>query len=69
MVVADALANPNFCKCVFNNRGVSPDGVVMAGRKPLPTKIKQLKGTLQKCRMNLREPQPEGDLVESGRSA
>lgn len=36
----------------------------MAGRKPLPTKIKQLKGTLQKCRMNLREPQPEGDLVE-----
>jgi P27 family predicted phage terminase small subunit len=36
----------------------------MAGRKPLPTKIKELKGTLQKCRTNTREPKPEGDLVE-----
>ena len=35
----------------------------MPGRKPLPTKIKQLKGTLQKCRINHREPKPEGDLV------
>ena len=36
----------------------------MSGRKPLPTAIKKLKGTLQKCRTNLREPDPEGDLVE-----
>ena len=36
----------------------------MAGRKPLPTAIKKLKGTLQKCRTNPREPQPQGDLVE-----
>jgi len=36
----------------------------MAGRKPLPTKVKQLKGTLQKCRTNPREPQPVGELVD-----
>ena len=24
-------------------------------RKPLPTKVKQIKGTLQKCRTNLKE--------------
>ena len=36
----------------------------MAGRKPLPTAVKKLKGTLQKCRTNPREPVPEGDLVE-----
>ena len=36
----------------------------MAGRKPLPTKVKQIKGTLQKCRTNLREPKPQGDLVD-----
>ena len=36
----------------------------MAGRKPLPTTVKQIKGTLQKCRTNLREPKPQGDLVE-----
>jgi P27 family predicted phage terminase small subunit len=36
----------------------------MAGRKPLPTEVKRLKGTLQKCRSNPLEPQPEGDLVE-----
>ncbi len=36
----------------------------MAGRKPLPTQIKKLKGTLQKCRTNPNEPQPQGDLVE-----
>jgi P27 family predicted phage terminase small subunit len=36
----------------------------MAGRKPLPTTVKKLKGTLQKCRTNPREPQPRGDLVE-----
>ena len=36
----------------------------MAGRKPLPTKVKQIKGTLQKCRTNPREPKPDGDLVE-----
>lgn len=36
----------------------------MAGRKPLPTTVKKLKGTLQKCRTNPHEPQPQGDLVE-----
>ncbi len=36
----------------------------MAGRKPLPTSIKKIKGTLQKCRTNTREPKPIGDLVE-----
>ena len=36
----------------------------MAGRKPLPTAIKKLKGTLQKCRINPHEPQPAGDLVD-----
>ena len=36
----------------------------MAGRKPLPTTVKKIKGTLQKCRTNLREPKPQGDLVE-----
>lgn len=36
----------------------------MAGRKPLPTAIKKLKGTLQKCRTSPNEPQPQGDLVE-----
>lgn len=36
----------------------------MAGRKPLPTQVKKIKGTLQNCRVNLREPKPEGDLVE-----
>lgn len=36
----------------------------MAGRKPLPTTVKKLKGTLQKCRTNPNEPQPKGDLVE-----
>lgn len=28
----------------------------MAGRKPLPTAIKELKGTAQKCRTNINEP-------------
>ncbi len=36
----------------------------MAGRKPLPTTVKKIKGTLQKCRINPREPKPVGDLVE-----
>lgn len=30
----------------------------MAGRNPLPTAVKNLKGTLQKCRTNSREPKP-----------
>lgn len=34
----------------------------MAGRKPLPTVIKQLKGTLQKCRTNPHEPKVPGTL-------
>lgn len=36
----------------------------MAGRKPLPTAVKRIKGTLQKCRTNPCEPKPQGDLVE-----
>lgn len=31
------------------------------GRKPLPTSLKLLKGTAQKCRMNAREPQPNAE--------
>ena len=34
----------------------------MAGRKPLPLAIKQIKGTVQKCRTNPREPKPAGAL-------
>lgn len=37
----------------------------MAGRKPLPTKIKALKGTLQKCRMRKDEPQPPPSQCEA----
>jgi P27 family predicted phage terminase small subunit len=33
-----------------------------AGRKPLPVAVKKIKGTLQKCRTNLREPKPTGLL-------
>ncbi len=36
----------------------------MAGRKPLPTVIKRLRGTLQKCRTNPYEPQVKGTLGE-----
>ena len=36
----------------------------MGGRKPLPTQVKQIKGTLQPCRTNFHEPVPEGMLVE-----
>ena len=36
----------------------------MGGRKPLPTQVKQIKGTLQPCRTNYHEPVPEGLLVE-----
>ena len=36
----------------------------MGGRKPLPTQVKQIKGTLQPCRTNFNEPIPEGLLVE-----
>jgi len=34
----------------------------MAGRKPLPTVVKKLKGTLQKCRINPHEPKPTSSL-------
>lgn len=34
----------------------------MAGRKPLPVAVKTIKGTLQKCRTNPREPKPTGTL-------
>ena len=34
----------------------------MAGRKPLPMAVKQIKGTVQKCRTNPREPKPAGTL-------
>ena len=33
-----------------------------AGRKRLPTEIKRIKGTLQACRTNPREPRPVGGL-------
>ena len=36
----------------------------MGGRNPLPTQVKQIKGTLQPCRTNYHEPVPEGLLVE-----
>jgi P27 family predicted phage terminase small subunit len=36
----------------------------MAGRKPLPTVVKQTKGTLRQHRVNRHEPKPEGDLIE-----
>ncbi len=36
----------------------------MPGRKPLPTAIKKIKGTLQKCRANSCEPKPCGTLGE-----
>nr|DAG47839.1 MAG TPA: terminase small subunit [Bacteriophage sp.] len=34
------------------------------GRKALPTEVKRLKGTLQPCRTNAREPQIEGEVGE-----
>jgi P27 family predicted phage terminase small subunit len=34
----------------------------MAGRKPLPMAVKTIKGTVQKCRTNPREPKPTGAL-------
>ena len=34
----------------------------MAGRKPLPLAIKQIKGTVQKCRTNPNEPRPTTSL-------
>ena len=36
----------------------------MPGRKPLPTAIKKIKGTLQKCRTNPNEPRPTGVLCD-----
>ena len=36
----------------------------MDGRKPLPTTVKKIRGTLQKCRTNLNEPKPQGELVD-----
>ena len=34
----------------------------MAGRPPKPTKVKELQGTLQKCRVNADEPKPQGKM-------
>ena len=36
----------------------------MAGRKPLPSNLKLLKGTAQPCRMNKNEPKPKSDSVK-----
>lgn len=36
----------------------------MAGRKPLPSRLKILKGTDQPCRMNDHEPAPSADQVQ-----
>jgi P27 family predicted phage terminase small subunit len=35
-----------------------------SGRKPLPVAVKNVKGTLQKCRLNPHEPRPTGVLGE-----
>ena len=35
---------------------------MMPGRKPLPVAVKKIRGTLQKCRTNPREPKPTGTL-------
>ena len=37
----------------------------MAGRKPLPTKIKLARGTLQKCRQNPDEPTPNPEIPDA----
>lgn len=37
----------------------------MAGRKPLPTKLKLVRGTLQKCRANPDEPSPNPELPDA----
>lgn len=36
----------------------------MPGRKPVPAVVKEIKGTLQKCRINAREPKPTTSLCE-----
>lgn len=36
-----------------------------AGRKPLPAAVKKVKGTLQKCRTNPREPRPGALLADA----
>ncbi len=53
-----------FFLCVQNWGNFSPDNflerrLIMKGRKPIPTSLKKLKGTLQKCRSNKNEPRPE----------
>lgn len=37
----------------------------MAGRKPLPTQVKLLRGTAQRCRMNPDEPAPDPALPDA----
>ena len=37
----------------------------MAGRKPLPTQVKLLRGTAQRCRMNPDEPAPDPSLPDA----
>ena len=37
----------------------------MAGRKPLPTHLKMVRGTLQKCRMNPDEPTPDPEIPDA----
>lgn len=37
----------------------------MAGRRPKPTHLKVVQGTLRKHRANEREPKPSGDLVDA----
>ena len=36
----------------------------MKGRKPLPTEIKELQGTLQPCRTNYQEPKVRQKICE-----
>ena len=37
----------------------------MAGRKPLPTHLNMVRGTLQKCRMNPDEPTPDPEIPDA----
>lgn len=37
----------------------------MAGRRPKPTHLKVVQGTLRKHRENVKEPKPQGDLVDA----
>src|SRR5437016_3759443 len=70
------MASLFFCAAKMKHRGVIKTALndvrrilffrsfFMPGRKPLPTMIKQTKGTLRSHRTNPHEPNPEGALVD-----